>query len=111
MFTSNEKYLKYIEKDALRLRDIPAQNILEIAKMGGRLKKASGNIKLPVLLMLAGIDEIIDTEKTKRWFEALPSADKTLKFYKDYHHILTFEEDASVAMDDIASWIERRAYA
>ena len=111
MFTSNERYLKYIENDFLRLRYIPAQHLLEIAKMGRHLKKASGNIKLPVLLMLAGIDGIIDTIGVRRWYEKLPSPDKTLKFYKGYHHLLTFEENAAEVMEDIAVWIKRRADA
>lgn len=111
MFTSNEKYLKYIGKDFMRLRYIPAQHLLEIAKMGRHLKTASDNIKLPVLLMLAGIDEIIDTRSVLRWCEGLPSPDKTIKFYKDYHHILTFEPKAVEVMEDIVVWIKSRAYA
>lgn len=111
MFTSNEKRLRYIKNDSLRLRYIPAQHLLEIAKMDRRLKKASGNIRLPVLLMLAGVDDIIDTDGIRRWYEKLPSADKTLKFYKDYYHLLTFEENAAEVMKDIVVWIQRRAYA
>ena len=111
MFTSNAKHLKFIEKDSLRLRYIPAQHLLEIAKMGRRLKTASDNIRLPVFLMLAGIDKIIDTRSTLKWYKKLPSQDKTLKFYKDYHHILTFEPNAVEVMEDIAVWIKERAYA
>ncbi|MDP3730031.1 MAG: alpha/beta fold hydrolase [Candidatus Omnitrophota bacterium] len=111
MFTSNKRYLDYIANDFLRLRYIPAQHLLEIAKMGRHLKKASGLIKLPILLMLAGIDEIIDTDGVRRWFELLPSPDKTLKFYKDFHHLLTFEENADLVMEEIAAWIKGRAYA
>ena len=111
MFTSNKKYLKFIEDDSLRLRYIPAQHLLEIAKMERHLKKASGNIRLPVLLMLAGIDEIIDTAGVRRWYEKLPSQDKTLKFYKGYHHLLTFEDNAIEVMEDIAVWIKGRADA
>ena len=111
MFTSNERYLDYIKDDPLRLRHIPAQHLLEIAKIERRLKDASGNIKLPVLLMLAGIDEIIDTGGAKRWYEKLPSPDKTLKFYEGYHHLLTFEAEASRVMGDIAVWIKGRADA
>jgi Lysophospholipase len=111
MFTSNEKYLKRIKNDPLRLRYIPGQHLLEIAKMERNLKKASGNIKVPVLLMLAGIDEIIDTVWIRRWHEKLPSPDKTLKFYKEYHHLLTFEEDAARVMEDITAWVKGRADA
>lgn len=111
MFTSNQKYLKHIECDRLRLRYIPARHLLEIARMEGRIKKASQNINIPVLLMLAGIDEIIDTESTKRWYEKLPAQDKTLKLYKNYYHLLTFEENAAEVMADVASWIKEKADA
>ncbi|MBI5124222.1 MAG: alpha/beta fold hydrolase [Candidatus Omnitrophica bacterium] len=111
MFTSNKKYLNYIEKDTLRLKSIPAQALLEIANMDRFLKRASSIIRVPVLLMLAGIDDIIDTGSVKRWYEKLPARDKTLKVYKDYHHILTFEENAVEVMQDIADWIKARADA
>lgn len=111
MFTANEKYLKYIANDSLRLRYIPARHLLEIANMGRRLKEASDNIKVPVLLMLAGIDNVIDTRLCRRWYDGLPSNDKTLKVYKDFHHILTFEERADEVMEDIANWVNKRAYA
>lgn len=111
MFTSNEKYLKHIKKDALRLYYIPAAHLLEIIKMDKSVKNALRNMHIPVLLMLAGIDEIIDTEGVKRWYQKLPSSDKTIKVYKDCHHILTFEENASMVLEDVADWIWARSNA
>lgn len=108
MFTSNEKYLKHVKKDAMRLRYIPAQHFLEIARMDKFVKSALHNVHLPVLLMLAGKDDIIDTESIKKWFLKLPSEDKTLRVYDDFHHILTFEEKADVVLEDIAGWIQDR---
>lgn len=110
MFTSNKKFLEYISRDPGRLRHATGRYLLEIANMDRTIKKASHNIKLPVLLLLAGIDEIIDTARVRKWFEELPSMDKTIKVYKDYRHILTFEEKADEVMKDIADWIWMRAY-
>ena len=109
MFTANKKYLDYIDKDEGRLRFVKGRFLLELALLDRNLKKASSNIKLPVLLILAGIDRIIDTQKVNRWFEKLPSTDKTIKIYKDYHHILTFEEKAGEVMEDITDWIWMRS--
>ena len=105
MFTSNEKCLKHIKNDPLRLRYMPARHFLEIAKMDKSVKDAAHNIKLPVLLMLAGIDGIIDTGFAKRWYKKLPSKDKTLSVYKDFYHILTFEEEPEEVMKEISEWI------
>lgn len=111
MFTSNEKYLKHVKKDTMRLRYIPAQHFLEIARMDKLVKSALRSLRTPVLLMLAGKDDIIDTEGTKKWFEKLPSKDKTIKVYDGFHHILTFEENAGLVLEDIAGWIQDRCDA
>jgi acylglycerol lipase len=111
MFTSNEKYLKHVKKDAMRLHYIPAHHLLEIAKMDRFVKDASRTMRIPVLLMLAGIDDIIDTKSVKKWYEKLPSEDKTIKVYKDFHHILTFEENAGVVLECVADWIWKRSNA
>lgn len=111
MFTSNEKYLKFIEKDPMRLHYIPAQHLLEIARMDRSVKDALVNIRLPVLVMLAGTDEVIDTDSIKKWYARLPSEDKVLKVYQDFHHILTFEENPGRVLEDIAGWIRARSNA
>ena len=59
--------------------------------------------------MLAGIDGIIDTGFAKRWYEKLPSKDKTLRVYKDFYHILTFEEEPEEVIRDIYDWIWTRS--
>ena len=108
MFTKNRKYIEYIGQDTGRLRYVTGRFLLEVANIDRNLEGASRNIKLPILLMLAGIDEIIDTGSVKRWFEKLTSPDKTIKIYKDYCHILTFEEKADEVMMDIVDWIWMR---
>ena len=57
------------------------------------------------------IENRYNKEQIKKWFEELPSNDKTIKVYKDYRHILTFEEKAGEVMDDITNWIWMRANA
>ena len=109
MFTRNKRYLEYIGQDKDRLRYVPGRFLLEVSNIDRNIKQASRNMRLPMLLMLAGTDEIIDTNSVKRWFEKLPSPDKTIKVYKDYYHILTFEEKSGEVMDDIVDWIWMRA--
>jgi acylglycerol lipase len=111
MFTSNEKYLKHVKKDAMRLHYIPAHHLLEVAKMDRFVKGARRTMHIPVLMMLAGHDDVIDTKSVKRWYEKLPSEDKTIKVYKDFHHILTFEEDANIVLECAAEWICKRSNA
>lgn len=111
MFTSNEKYLKHIMRDPMRLHYVPAQHLREVLGMDRFIKESLYKVHIPVLLMLAGIDNIIDTKKVEAWYQKLQSRDKTIKIYKDYHHLLTFEEDAQIIMDEVASWIWSRSDA
>ena len=109
MFTANDNYLRHIKHDPLRLHHIPARNFMEIAKLDKAVKEGSRSIGMPVLVMLAGIDNIIDTGFVKNWFKKLPSKDKLLSVYKDFHHILTFEEDPGKVMTDVCDWIQARS--
>jgi alpha-beta hydrolase superfamily lysophospholipase len=109
MFTSNEKFLNHIKNDPMRLHYIPACHLREIKKMDKAVGEASRSLRLPVLLMLAGIDIVIDTAFAKRWYGKLPSSDKTLSVYKDFYHILTFEKDPEKVMKEMSDWIWARS--
>ena len=58
--------------------------------------------------MLAGRDKIIDNDATRRWFQALPTADRHLTEYPAGEHTLEFEEDPSQFLEDLTSWISSR---
>ena len=63
---------------------------------------------MPLLLMLAGRDRIIDNRRVLDFYERVPSADKTLIEYPDAAHTLKFEPDPQPYFADLAEWLERR---
>lgn len=109
MFTANKTYQDFIKNDPLRLRYVTGRFYWEIFRMDLHLKKICHKIHVPVLVMLAGIDEIIDTESVNKWYDLVESKDKTLKLYKEYYHLLLYEENAGEIMEYIASWIQTRS--
>lgn len=109
MFTANPKYLEFIRKDPIRLRYISARHLLDITLMDRALKRATENIKAPVLLLLAGIDDILDMGAVDAWFDSIPSPDKTKRTFNNCRHILTFEEKSQDVITCIADWIRSKS--
>jgi len=76
--------------------------------------KAAGDsapeIKIPLLMQLAGDDHLTNADASANFFEALGSDDKTLHIYKDlYHEIYNEEaEQRKQVLDDLNEWIMKR---
>lgn len=108
MFTPNPAYLDFIKKDALRLRSLTVRFFNEILRMEKELSSVNHKITLPVLILLAGHDEITDNKKVEEWSGRLESGDKTIKVFDDFHHVMPFEEDIIPLTDFIVTWINER---
>ncbi|MFH0731692.1 MAG: alpha/beta fold hydrolase [Candidatus Omnitrophota bacterium] len=108
MFTANEKYIDFIKNDPLRLHYVSARYYLEIFRMGRDFKEATHNVSVPLLLLLAGIDDIVDVKAASSWFQQALSNDKTMKIYEGCHHIILFEERPEEIMQYIVDWIKVR---
>ena len=107
MFTKNPKYLDFIKKDDLKLKKVTARFFFETGKMDIHFKSIAHRIHIPVLVLLAGEDQIVDNQKVKKWFHEISSKDKTLKIYHDCYHSLQFEKEAKTITNYIANWIRR----
>ena len=65
-------------------------------------------IDRPILVLLAGHDEIVDNKKIEEWFNRLYSDDKTIKTFSDFHHVMPFEDNRRIITDFIISWTKSR---
>ncbi len=108
MFTSNERYLDFIKKDKMRLRTLTCRFFNEILRMEQELSGINHRIFLPVLVLLAGHDEIVDNEKIREWFKRLESGDKKIKVFGDLRHIIPFEDNIEPVINFITDWTKTR---
>lgn len=76
-----------------------------------RVRKAPRAVRQPALLMLAGHDRIVHNEKTRRYFETVATADKTIIEYPEGHHTLEFDPDPSEYARDLIGWLDVRLSA
>ncbi|MBU6294696.1 MAG: alpha/beta hydrolase [Planctomycetes bacterium] len=102
LFTSNPKWIKYLEQDRLCLHQATARFLVESAWLDSHL--LSGRWKLPSLVQLAGRERIIDNLATRRWVRKRLMGPRLILEYPRACHTLEFEDDDSWRRD-LLSWM------
>jgi len=106
MFTKNKKYIEFIENDSLKLEKVTARFFFETGIMNFRFNAIAHKIHVPVLVLLAGDDVIVNNDGIKKWFKRLGSTKKSIKLFEGCYHGLQFEKTKEI-IDYITSWIEK----
>ncbi len=110
LFTANPERQQFIRDDRVGLRQATARFLLESARLDGYLRWfAPRAVTMPVLMLLAEHDRIIDNAATRRYLERCPSADKTVIEYPGTHHTLEFEPDPEHYIGDLQRWLTERS--
>jgi len=109
LFTANPDHIAYIERDALSLRKCTARFLRETRKLDRFVRRRAGRLRVPILMMLAGRDRIVDNEKVRTLFERFASRPKELILYPDAEHTLEFESDVKPILADMVKWLDERS--
>jgi alpha-beta hydrolase superfamily lysophospholipase len=109
LFTSNSERQKYIRDDRLALHEATARFLFESSRMDVYLRFAARHVHVPVLLLLAGKDRIIDNAATRRFIERFATTDRTIFEYPNAHHTLEFEPDGPPFLDDLLAWLKQHS--
>ena len=111
LFTANPARQQFIHDDALSLREATARLMFESGRMDVYLRFAARHVTVPVLLLLAEHDRIIDNAATRRYLERFATADRTVTEYAGAHHTLEFEQGGPPFVNDVLTWLERHEKA
>jgi alpha-beta hydrolase superfamily lysophospholipase len=107
LFTATPRWQQFIRDDPLGLRKVTARFLIESVRLDGYLRFVPKFVQVPVLLLLAEHDRIINNVKTRRFLEHFASADKEIIEYPGAHHTLEFEPDPDRFISDLQHWLER----
>jgi alpha-beta hydrolase superfamily lysophospholipase len=103
LFTTNPKGLHLLRHDPLSLHQATARLLVEsfwLDKAVARLQQLS---RMPILLLLAGQDRIIQNEATRNWLQKVaPHA--TVQEFPAAHHTLEFEDDRTW-LQSLITWL------
>jgi len=108
MFTTTPRFLDYIENDPLRLTSATARFFWETRRLDRFIAATVGSNRLPVLLLLAGKDRIVDNEATRALLERGANAGLEVVDYPDQTHSVQFDDPGRLAAD-MDRWMRARA--
>jgi alpha-beta hydrolase superfamily lysophospholipase len=111
LFTANPVRQAFIRDDPLSLRQATARFLVSSIHLDIVLRRAPLRIGLPVLLLLAGRDRIIDNARTRAYLERFATSDRQVIEYPKAHHTLEFEPDPTPVFADVLAWLERHRQA
>ncbi len=106
LFTETPRWQQFIRDDPLSLRQATARLLIESVRLDGYVRFLTDYVQLPVLVMLAEKDRIIDNERTLAYVGRFDTIDKEVLIYPGAHHTLEFEPDPERFIADLRGWIE-----
>jgi alpha-beta hydrolase superfamily lysophospholipase len=109
LFTATPHWQRFIRDDPRALRRATARFFIESVRLDGYLLWARRHVRLPVLLLLAEHDRIIDNVRTRAYVGRFPSPDVEVHEYPGAHHTLEFEPDPGRFVTDLLRWLDRQA--
>jgi acylglycerol lipase len=107
LFTAVPRWQQFVRDDPLALRQATARLLVESVRLDGYLAFVPKYVRVPVLLLLAEHDRIIDNAATRRYVARFAAPDTQVIEYPGAHHTLEFEPDTDRHLDDLLPWLER----
>jgi acylglycerol lipase len=105
LFTDSPKWQDFIHRDELALHRVSVDFLRASLRLSKQLEDRVADITAPVLMMLAGRDDVIDNARNRTWFERLTPPRKRLIEYPNARHTLEFEEPPDQFIDDLIAWL------
>lgn len=65
---------------------------------------------VPLLLMAAGDDHLVDPDGSRRFLEKLNQEQASSHFYENFYHEIFNELDATRVFDDVRTWLEQQQF-
>jgi alpha-beta hydrolase superfamily lysophospholipase len=110
LFTATAQWQKYIEEDRHGLREATARFLFSSFSLDIYLRRALKRVNVPVLLLLAEQDRIIDNAATHRLLTGVGErVGLTVIEYPGAQHTLEFEPEGHPFVSDLLKWMERFA--
>ncbi|MCC7105139.1 MAG: alpha/beta fold hydrolase [Chloroflexi bacterium] len=108
-YTNSPLFRAFIAADPDRLLHATARFFFETRRLDFIVNKVAAGIHVPVTVLQAGKDEIVDVEGLRVWFGKVASRDKSFKVYPEFGHILEFEQRRDEYVADLLSWLKARS--
>ncbi|MEE9211851.1 MAG: alpha/beta fold hydrolase [Phycisphaeraceae bacterium] len=106
LFTSQPRWIDFLRRDELSLHQVTASFFLATRRMDPVLRELPSIQPLPLHVMVAGDDQIVDSTKTVEYFRRLEWPKVRITNYPDAKHTLEFEPLCEEYCDDLVEWMQ-----
>lgn len=107
ILTRDYKMQKNMEKDELNVKTLTAEFLSARDIALYKIKKMSHKIELPLFLLQAGNDLLLDTTASYEFFNAIKSQIKEFILLEKFYHALSIDREKEFVFELIASWIKK----
>jgi alpha-beta hydrolase superfamily lysophospholipase len=97
------------QEDPLVHGKITPRLFMEASAAMGLVLHRSDRIRIPLLFLLAGDDQIVDTRKSETFARTLSAPDVTIRVLSGYYHEVLNDFGSAQAVHEIRSWITGRS--
>ena len=104
MFTRDEKYLKWIKSDLLKVTSPNASDFYQGFVLGEFCKDRLGEVKIPVFILFAENDEIVNVDKARKTFSKLGKKPE-IKVYEADHTIFFSNKEEFIR--DLINFVDK----
>lgn len=105
--THDRAQARAYDQDPLISKQISVQVLLDLYRGAERLQKCAGNLEIPTQVLCARADWVVKNLPIRRFFRALPSAQKEIEIYRDFYHALFHEKDRHLVFADVRAFVLR----
>jgi acylglycerol lipase len=85
---------------------VTARLSAELVKAIRRVTAEAANIRLPILILQGSADRLVDPKGAQMLYNAVSSADKTIKIYDGLYHEVYNEPEHDQVLSDVEAWLE-----
>lgn len=107
LFTSQPQWIEFLRSDPLSLHQVSAAFFLATRRMDAAVRRLEGIQAVPLHLLLAGQDAIIDSDRTACFVRQLNWPDGRITRYPEARHTLEFEPIWQDYCADLVEFLSR----
>lgn len=107
LFTANPDWQRFIETDPLTLRQCTAGFYLASRRMDRIVNRLAGSPPLPIHLLLAEDERIVNNERTATFVNGLGWDQSRIAWYSGARHSLEFESDPQIYFSNLIQFISQ----
>jgi acylglycerol lipase len=105
LVTRDESTRLWIGKDPEGRFRVPGKHLLQLLKLSNATKGTAGQVKMPVLMLTAGYDKIVNNKVNEAFFERLTAPGKRAKHFAEAWHDLMFDPLVDEVAEEVVQWI------